>query len=102
MLSGSDFLPPQSGRVSELVDILWSDIVASLSERDLGKRAWTFYRRFECIHPFVDGNGRMGRLLFNQLRLLAGERWFVFSSLERESYLATVRDAAKLHERAET
>jgi Fic family protein len=27
----------------------------------------TTYRRFEEIHPFVDGNGRCGKILYNYL-----------------------------------
>lgn len=37
--------------------------------------AWRMHDEFECIHPFVDGNGRTGRLLLNGIRLQYGLPW---------------------------
>lgn len=42
--------------------------------------------RFEGIHPFVDGNGRIGRLLMNWQRLQDGEPILVILEEERFEY----------------
>ena len=36
------------------------------------ERAALFHILFEAVHPFVDGNGRTGRLLLNYLLMLDG------------------------------
>ena len=42
---------------------------------------------FERIHPFADGNGRVGRLLLNFMLIQRGYPPAVFSSAQRERYL---------------
>lgn len=39
-----------------------------MDEVDIRKRPLDFYFAFENIHPFVDGNGRTGKILLNWLR----------------------------------
>lgn len=46
-----------------------------------------------CIHPWVDGNGRTSRLVWNMLRLAKGVPWLVPSSkpIQRQRYYNEVR-----------
>ena len=42
--------------------------------------------KFESIHPFVDGNGRTGRLLMNWIRIKIGLPILVIKESEKFEY----------------
>ena len=59
----ADFVPPAPERVKDLMD----DLVAFMNRTDLPPvvQAAIAHAQFETIHPFADGNGRVGRALIH-------------------------------------
>jgi Fic family protein len=55
------FMAPPAQRVASLMNDLWSYMKHSLDHILI--RSCVFHYEFEFIHPFSDGNGRMGRFL---------------------------------------
>ncbi|AEE47248.1 Fic family protein [Cellulomonas fimi] len=62
---GADFVPPHHERVESAID----DMVAFAARDDVAALvlAALVHAQFETIHPFVDGNGRTGRVLIQQV-----------------------------------
>lgn len=60
---GASFVPPPADRVPELM----ADLLAFADRVDLPivAQAAIVHAQFESIHPFVDGNGRIGRALLS-------------------------------------
>ncbi|MFZ2189387.1 MAG: Fic family protein [Candidatus Magasanikiibacteriota bacterium] len=52
-----------------------------------------FHQRFESIHPFEDGNGRIGRLLFNWILLQYGYPPILFLYQNRKLYFNALNQA---------
>ena len=88
---GKEPLTPAYLIGSQMVD-LWDEVCAVVSAHgkveDAGSWAWSVHDRFERIHPFLDGNGRVGRILMNQLRLQLGLPWLTVRFEDREQYMA--------------
>lgn len=62
---GADFIPPHHDRVRAAID----DLVGFAAREDTPAlvHAALVHAQFETIHPFVDGNGRTGRVLLQQV-----------------------------------
>jgi Fic family protein len=61
----ADFIPPPEDRVPGLVDDLC--LFASRDDLPAVIQAAIAHAQFETIHPFADGNGRVGRCLIHAL-----------------------------------
>lgn len=66
IVRGASFTPPRPEKLMARME----DLIKEYDRRDLAGEdiftlgAWLHYN-FECIHPFSDGNGRVGRLMLN-------------------------------------
>ena len=67
---GAQHEPPQPYLVPVQMERLVSDL--SGGNRHIIETAALFHLDFEGIHPFIDGNGRTGRLLLNLMLMQAG------------------------------
>lgn len=90
-IHGANFTPPRMEKVIEMMEYLIEEYNKKRIEGgdpfELG--AW-FHHNFEVIHPFSDGNGRVGRLLLNlhflahnwpPVHILPGDRDLYLNSL---------------------
>ncbi len=60
----ASFIPPEASRIDRLVGNL-EKYLNSSSEKDKLVQVAVAHYQFEAIHPFLDGNGRVGRLLIS-------------------------------------
>lgn len=85
-IRGSNIDLPSPYGVPDLMKkfIKWLE---SQQEEHPVKIAENAHFKFESIHPFVDGNGRTGRLLMNLILLLNGYPKTIIAAEERTEYL---------------
>lgn len=71
-IAGAATTPVQPYQIEPTVGALLADMNTIYSKLHVVEQAALFHLRFESIHPFIDGNGRTGRLLMNLQLIQAG------------------------------
>lgn len=98
-LRGSTYVPPHYEDVPKLVEELCENYNKwnSFSDETRFENIISTFRKLESIHPFVDGNGRTGRLMMNYLLLNNGYPFLWIDSEHRVEYLQSfeTREACK-------
>jgi len=58
--------------------------------------SWRVHNLFEVIHPFIDGNGRTGRLLLNMIRIRLGVEPIIIEYDKRFEYYDKIKYFRKM------
>ena len=89
-IQGARHVPPPKEAVREMMPALF-DLLAE--EPSAAVRTVLGHFCFVFIHPYMDGNGRMGRFLMNAMLASGGYPWTIIRVEQRDPYMAAL-DAA--------
>lgn len=90
-LAGFQHVPPNHLKLSDLMRGL--DEFVARHELTSMQRALLVHLEFVTIHPFFDGNGRIGRLLMNMALLSAGHPWVTVLADARAPFFRSIEAA---------
>ena len=90
-IKGSKHTPLNPDAVRDAMPVLF-DLLKE--ESHAGVRAVLGHFIFVFIHPYTDGNGRIGRFLFNVMLASGGYSWTVIPFSQREAYMAALEKAS--------
>ena len=84
-------VPPRYEAVRELMPAFF-DLLKE--EKEPAVRVVLGHFMFVYIHPYIDGNGRMGRFLMNVMLASGGYPWTIVPVEKRNDYMATLESAS--------
>ncbi|WP_312762438.1 Fic family protein [Epilithonimonas sp.] len=87
----SQHVPPSADAVRDLIPAFF-ELLAN--EKHAGVRAVLGHFIFVYIHPYIDGNGRIGRFLMNTMLASGGYPWTVVPLERRSEYMASLETAS--------
>jgi hypothetical protein len=90
-IRGSQHVPPPRESVPELMETLFSLLK---SEENAAVRGVLGHFIFVFIHPYMDGNGRIGRFLMNAMLASGGYPWTIVRLSERRRYMKALEKAS--------
>src|SRR4030065_826423 len=95
IITGTDFLPPDYREVSRLMKRHVENLNRTLTDQHPLEWASDLHAEFESIHPFIDGNGRVGRLLLSILTMKNEYCPVIIPPIRRAEYIAAMQKANK-------
>ncbi len=92
-ISGAGFTPPSGNEMYLQIKGFYETLICKTDLNPIELAAWT-HAEFVRIHPFIDGNGRTGRLLMNYQLLSQGFLPVSIAKEDRLCYYNTLEEFA--------
>ena len=90
-IRGSQHIPLNPKAVRDVMPVLF-DLLKN--EPHPAARAVLGHFFFVFIHPYMDGNGRMGRFILNVMLASGGYNWMVIPVERRQEYMKSLEKAS--------
>jgi hypothetical protein len=90
-IRGALHVPLSKEAVRDCMPVLFELLEA---EQEPAVRAVLGHFLFVYIHPYMDGNGRLGRFLMNLMLVAAGYVWTVVPVQQRDEYMGALEQAS--------
>ncbi len=92
-ISGSTVILPNPLKVPDLMEGFISTFIKKAKDYHPVELALLAHYEFVTIHPFVDGNGRCGRLLMNLILMQNGYPPAIIRKRDRDAYIKSLEKA---------
>ena len=93
VITGSKYPLPSPAELSDLMEELIVAIQRFRKEKHPAEAAALAHKEFVFIHPFIDGNGRVARLLMNLILLQEGFEIAIIPPIIRNEYINALEKA---------
>ncbi len=94
-ICGSEHVPAPHEALPNLLDTFFELLAA---ESSAGVQAVLGHFFFVYIHPYSDGNGRIGRFILNAFLASGGYPWTVIRVEHRNAYMSALENASVRHD----
>jgi Fic family protein len=95
---GAPLIPPQAIKVPHLMEEFIGWYYENDYKTSIPELAARIHYKFVCIHPFIDGNGRVARLLMNLFLMQNGYSPAVILKVDRKKYYRVLNEANRGNE----
>jgi Fic family protein len=89
---GARMIPPQAVKINKLMEELMTWYYENMTVLSIPELSAQFHYKFVCIHPFIDGNGRVARLLMNLILMKNGFPPTVILKVDRKKYYRVLNE----------
>ena len=92
-IEGASFIPPKPDLIPKLMEEFLKWLNENKNKINTVDFVALAHEKFVFIHPFIDGNGRVARLLINLILMQKGFPPSVILKTERKKYIRTLEEA---------